>query len=810
MYYASTSWRRSADDYVYLSLCLTAAGRRPAAIKINLMKSFFTLFPIFLALGLAAQPVLVKDIYPGDDAGPRNFTPFGDMLIFRAESPDAGVEPWITDGTEAGTFMLGDLNPDPEVANGNSNPSDFTIYNGLVYFKADDGVLGDEFFVTDGTVAGTQFFLDIQEGDGNGNPFDIVLYNGLMYFTANDGEVSSELWSSDGTAAGTSLVIDIQEGSGPGNPNFKTVFNGELFFTANDGLVGSELWKSDGTAAGTVLVKDIRDGGNSLPSQFTAVGDLLFFRANDGVNGTELWATDGTTEGTYLVKDINPGSGSGSPGNLFSFGGLLFFEADNGADGDELWVSDGTEAGTMMVLDINPGSDNSDPGQFTNVLGILALFTADDGAAGEELWELSVEEEGNPASVVVGLLDDINPGPEGSDPEDLVFSGSAIYFSATTADFGQELYEYAVDMDSAVRISDINTAGDADIDDIVRVGNRLFFEATDGTSGDELWTLEIPIAELTVARDGAGLVSGDTLDFGQVFISEAGAAELQLSNAGTGVLVLYDGDLTGGLPLPFTIQELEEELELLGSGESLSLTAGFLPTEPGTFVQNLRILSSDPNAPVFELVLRGEAVVPAAVLEVSLDEMPLESAFSYDFGMVLLGGQATEEFAISNLGNIPLNIAGVTLSDEVQFSITELESPLAAGSQDTFLLAFAPASIGLQQATLAIATDALEGGEFTFNLSGTGEMESGTQELNLLEASVFPNPAMEALQVRLERGLEGAQARVFDGQGRLVWAAEVPAQAQLLQVAVGNLPAGAYVLDIRNAAYRGTYPFVKQ
>ena len=82
------------------------------------MKINFTLIFAFLAFGLAAQPVLVKDIYPGDDASPREFAAYGDLLIFRAEAPDVGVEPWITDGTEAGTMMLGDLNSDPEIAAG--------------------------------------------------------------------------------------------------------------------------------------------------------------------------------------------------------------------------------------------------------------------------------------------------------------------------------------------------------------------------------------------------------------------------------------------------------------------------------------------------------------------------------------------------------------------------------------------------------------------------------------------------------------------------------------------------------------------
>ncbi len=73
-----------------------------------------------------------------------------------------------------------------------------------------------------------------------------------MFFSADDGVNGEEFWKSDGTAAGTVLVKNIRAGNLPSRPNRMTPVNGELFFVANDGITG--LWKSDGTAAGTVLV----------------------------------------------------------------------------------------------------------------------------------------------------------------------------------------------------------------------------------------------------------------------------------------------------------------------------------------------------------------------------------------------------------------------------------------------------------------------------------------------------------------------------------------------------------------------------
>ena len=87
-----------------------------------------------------------------------------------------------------------------------------------------------------------------------------------LFFRANDGVNGEELWQSDRTSAGTTLVKDISSGISNSNPSFLTNVNGTLFFDASGCGSGVELWQSDGTSAGTTLVKDIRSGrGGSFP-----------------------------------------------------------------------------------------------------------------------------------------------------------------------------------------------------------------------------------------------------------------------------------------------------------------------------------------------------------------------------------------------------------------------------------------------------------------------------------------------------------------------------------------------------------------
>jgi ELWxxDGT repeat protein len=109
-----------------------------------------------------------------------------------------------------------------------------------------------------------------------------------LFLAADDGVVGRELFLSDGTPDGTSLFMDINTNTNS-NPANLVVMNGVTYFVATDGSTGLELWKSNGTAAGTVQVKGINtDSASSSPSDLMVVGSTLYFRASDGANGSEL------------------------------------------------------------------------------------------------------------------------------------------------------------------------------------------------------------------------------------------------------------------------------------------------------------------------------------------------------------------------------------------------------------------------------------------------------------------------------------------------------------------------------------------
>jgi ELWxxDGT repeat protein len=415
-------------------------------------------------------------------------------VLFAADDGVHGNELWRSDGTEAGTSLVADIN-DP----GDSNPTQLTRLGSTVFFSATLDGFGTELWKTDGTAAGTTPITDINPGPGSSSPQLLTVVGDRLYFAADDGVHGTELWTSDGTAGGTHLVKDINPngsgfaptGSPFGQPGlFELVAVGDtLFFTADDGVSGIELWKSDGSADGTVLVRDINPGlADSAPAFLRDVGGTLFFIADDGTHGRELWTSDGTAAGTRMVTDINPNGGAfGTFTFFFSFadlGGELFFAADDGTHGLELWRSDGTAAGTALVDDINPHAGGSSSPTFLTRDGDRIVFQACEPETGCEVWQTS--------GLDTHRLADIVPGPQSSNPGHFTPSGGRVFFSATTPAAGTELWALTT------------CTGDCNDDAVVTINELI--------QGVRIALGEAPVAGCTaIDANGDGRVTIDEL-----------------------------------------------------------------------------------------------------------------------------------------------------------------------------------------------------------------------------------------------------------------------------------------------------------
>ena len=264
---------------------------------------------------------------PAPSSAPGVLAALGDTLFFTANDGTHGRELWKSDGTEAGTVLVKNINPNDSARRPGSAPNSSTAVGDTLFFSATDGTRGRELWKSDGTTAGTVLVKNIHPS-ASGDPGDITTVGSGFFFTADDGTHGRELWKSDGSRAGTVLVKNIAPRWAEnyyGSPHYLTAMGNRVFFAANDGPHGVELWRSNGTRAGTVMVRNIDtnernddiDYPGAMPSELTAVGGRLYFVAWHEVHGEELWKSDGSRAGTVLVKDIDPRERrSGSPTDL--------------------------------------------------------------------------------------------------------------------------------------------------------------------------------------------------------------------------------------------------------------------------------------------------------------------------------------------------------------------------------------------------------------------------------------------------------------------------------------------------------------
>ncbi|MEM8959962.1 MAG: ELWxxDGT repeat protein [Acidobacteriota bacterium] len=197
--------------------------------------------------------------------------------VFSSLNDGVGLEPWITDGTAAGTGPLFD-SPPPQAI----EPLDYLSTGDAIFFRNDtpDGL---ELWVTDGSHDGTTKLIDL-----GADSKLLGAAHGTLLFRNTDASHGAELWVSDGVTA--ERLVDIEPGALSSSPDAALEIGGDLFFAARNAAHGRELWKSDGTVAGTQRVTDVRPGaGSSDPEPWVVAPGYLLFTADDGTHGREPW-----------------------------------------------------------------------------------------------------------------------------------------------------------------------------------------------------------------------------------------------------------------------------------------------------------------------------------------------------------------------------------------------------------------------------------------------------------------------------------------------------------------------------------------
>ena len=448
----------------------------------------FSLLILMLPLAIKAQVTLVKDINPGADNSLNQFprTPCGclnDLYFFHADDGIHGQELWISDGTENGTFMLNDINP----GDASTTISQPFLVDDIIYFTANTPGFGVEPWRSDGTIEGTYLLKDVNPGTASSFANDFVAFNGKVYFPASSEEYGREFWLTDGTEAGTELAFELVPGSDNSGPVHVNVFQDQLYFWSNHEFSSGRFYRSDGTVDNTIAIASIKPGQNQvdIPAIFIH-NDLMYFAADSDETDTEPWRSDGTAEGTFLLKDIDlanpntPWTGSSYPRSFHSFQGNVYFGANNA-----FWRTDGTTTGTQKIGDMNLSPTISIPYRHI-ASNDNHMFFFGDMNTDDHLWR----SDGTIAGTVIA--DEGVSAFFGLEPTDFVEKNNIIYFLADTKDYGREVAFTLGELSDLQVVADIQ-AGEEDSNPFcLRIcGDRLFFYADDGTHGNELFTSDV-------------------------------------------------------------------------------------------------------------------------------------------------------------------------------------------------------------------------------------------------------------------------------------------------------------------------------
>jgi ELWxxDGT repeat protein len=102
---------------------------------------------------------------------------------------------WRSDGTTAGTFRLGTFEGPYADSMQPCAPQQLHYHHGRLYFTGNDDIHGAEPWVTDGTIAGTHLLNDINPGVASSDAGQFITAGGTLYFTAATANTGYELWA---------------------------------------------------------------------------------------------------------------------------------------------------------------------------------------------------------------------------------------------------------------------------------------------------------------------------------------------------------------------------------------------------------------------------------------------------------------------------------------------------------------------------------------------------------------------------------------------------------------------------------------
>jgi ELWxxDGT repeat protein len=280
--------------------------------------------------GTATGTHIVKNIKAGlGGSNPWGFFKIGNEVFFNCNEVGFEKKLWKTDGTNAGTVKVSVAEPF-YIVNGNVGK-----LGNKILFYAHNTVNGYEPYVSDGTAAGTFMLKDINPSGNSllaaSQEMHLKSNSKYSFFIANNG-TDTTLWRTDGTTdgtirlsqTGTSIKNNVSSG---GYSDIDE--NGLWMIEYNAGGTGNaqKIYKSDGTLNGTYLAAQ----NNSYGQNAKIYKNALWMQARNtgAIYNTEPWRCGGNQATTNIAFEIFPGTSPAPTSLPYSSNPFGFFEKNN-------------------------------------------------------------------------------------------------------------------------------------------------------------------------------------------------------------------------------------------------------------------------------------------------------------------------------------------------------------------------------------------------------------------------------------------------------------------------------------------------
>lgn len=513
----------------------------PLNNKFYFIASLGTGYGLYTSDGTEAGTVPVKPL-----RAPRlNGISADNYFVFEGFDPDAGgMEPWVSDGTAAGTKMLKNIMPGNTSSMGNSK---FIKLNNKIYFDSNgNGVstaYGDYIWETDGTEAGTVLFNTPPGTELYGKSSDGTH---LILTKPNYG---NRYWITNGNSSQTFEITDIGM---PYNNSFINL-NSKIYLTGYNPKNGTELFSVNPISQTSSLAIDISRFESSAPHSFGILDNEFIFIAADRQYNNQLYKRNKNTQQLERLSTFGNTSFMG----MFSDNKDTFFKV-----GNYLYTKNGTPnprsgmyrtAGTEIYsegLSTPPGTVTYDNSFYVNLNDNTLLFSGYNNVIGTELWK--IDNDTDTAVLVKDISTDNMGSLYNTDSQTAVLNGFAYFVAKENGKLGIWKSDgTSAGTSKAIEFS-YQDGTDGDIKVLKSFNNKLFFtkrqENNSSYGQNELWASDGDQTSAVLLDYGSGNISRETEVLnGKLFYNTTGYPSGLYSTDGTvaGTTEVLSGNFFG-------------------------------------------------------------------------------------------------------------------------------------------------------------------------------------------------------------------------------------------------------------------------